>query len=139
MPKNRRLPHPNITPTCPAPVIIKEVKATERGVELRWTASQPGSKPLGVYIIERAEDGRHFAFVARVEKSFLSFLDAEGRAGDTYRIITEDTTGKNGRSEPSQPMVASASPGMTVMVSPDSTPMYWGLRTATRQTQQPTS
>lgn len=110
----------------PAPVIIKEAKATKRGVALHWAASQPGSKPLGVYIIERAEDGRHFAFVARVEKSFLSFLDAEGRAGDTYRVIAEDTTGKNGRSEPSQPMIASASPGMTVMVSPDSTPNVLG-------------
>jgi len=53
----------------PAPVIIKEAKATKRGVELHWVASQPGSKPLGVYIIERAEDGQHFAFVARVEKA----------------------------------------------------------------------
>lgn len=96
------------TYTPPAPAIISKAETTERGVEIRWLASQAGSEPLNGYVVERMSDGRSFEFVARVEKVFLSYLDTEGQKGDSYRVIAEDARGADGRSRPSN--IATAQP-----------------------------
>lgn len=114
----------------PAQVIVGQAVVVDQGVRLDWLAAQPGTHPVGGYLIERRRDNGSFTHIARVEKISLHYLDAEGKTGDVYRVIALDDRQPAGRSAPSASVLATAAkPGSTVVIESSSGLNVLGLTT----------
>lgn len=111
----------NLFVVTPTPVVLEQAEVIAQGVRVSWLKSQPGLHPINGYIVERSRDGRAFERIARTEAVFLEYVDADGRAGDTYRIFAEDSGHPAGRSPASDLVIATTpKPGTTVIRAPAS-------------------
>lgn len=102
----------------PAQIIIKNAISTDRGIQLEWLEGQPGKHPIKGYVVERGRANSGFTLIARVEKSSLKYLDAEGQPGDAYRVFAEDDQKPAKRSAASMSVVATPlKPGGAVLTA----------------------
>jgi hypothetical protein len=101
-------PKKNDTSTSlgPARVIIGKAAIVDQGVQLNWLAGQPGTYPLDGYSVQRSRAGSSYQQIAFVDKQILTFLDADGRRGDKYRVLSRDVESKARYSKPSDTVVA---------------------------------
>jgi hypothetical protein len=121
----------------PTAVIPKKAVVIDQGVALAWFPARPAAHPIGGYVIERNRQGGGFTRIARAEAVFSEYLDADGRSGDTYRIITEDNQRPARRSKESEPMTAApARPGSNVVFMPQ-TEHVLGTSTTVEQASSP--
>ncbi|MFA5004336.1 MAG: hypothetical protein WC498_03625 [Candidatus Saccharimonadales bacterium] len=105
--------------TAPAQVIVGQAVVTDQGVQVSWLASQPGTYPIQSYAVESDRQGAGFQVLDRVSGDSLTYLDADGKVGDSYRIIAEDGQDPANASPASDVAVAvSQQPGDTVAVAP---------------------
>ena len=116
----------------PSPVIVEQAVVIDQGVSVTWLEAQPGTYPVGSYVIERGRGSSGFKRIARVDDSFLKYLDAEGRTGDAYRIIAEDTRHPAERSDVSEAVVAS--PALPGNVAVTTAPVHHTLGISTAGT-----
>lgn len=121
----------------PAPVIPEKATVIDQGVAVRWFPAQHGTRPISGYVIERSRHASTFVRIARVEKFSSEYIDADGRTGDTYRIIAEDTQQPVQRSRPGEVVTAApARPGSNVIYTPQSKRVL-GVATALAQADSP--
>lgn len=111
-------------PTPPTQVIVTKAVVTDQGVEINWIAAQPGTDPIGDYVIQKRGQNGDFTQIDQVGADALSYIDASGQAGDTYRVIAEDDQDPANSSTPSDLAVAATQePGSSIaVVSPDAAP-----------------
>jgi hypothetical protein len=103
----------------PAQVIVNQAVVVDQGVEVSWLTGQPGDHPISGYSIERSRQGGDFSLVGHVKESSISYVDAEGQAGNVYRVIAEDDQQPSNHSVPSEGVTAAAAkPGDAIVVAP---------------------
>lgn len=126
---------PSYNTTAPSPVITQQAAVIDQGVEITWHAAQPGAHSIVGYAIERSRQGSEFKHIGRTLGNRVeTFLDADGKAGDVYRVITEDDQNPAHRSAPSDEIAASsAKPGETIIAQSDHPAQVLGLSTIDRR------
>lgn len=117
-----------------APVIVTQAEVVSQGVRVVWLEAQPNPLTISGYAIERSRDHSNFTQIGRVEKKSLQYLDAEGRNGDRYRVVSVGAQ----HSKPSEPITAALpKPGSNFVVASLPSSRVLGSTTPNSQADTP--
>lgn len=125
--------HKSTQASPPTKVIMQQATITDQGIQLSWLPAQAGGHPISGYVIERKHTSG-YKTAGRVEASSLSYIDNDGRVGDIYRIIAEDTQQPAMRSASSETLAATRTePGSSVKVAAAAPSQVLGFTTPSNE------
>lgn len=109
---------PILPPTAPPAL---QIQTTSGGMLISWNASQPGTYPLDHYVVQTSSDNTTYQDLTNVDASTTSYTDANGQAGEWYRVVAVDNQSPANQSTPSDAAQAPASQS-TIDTSLNETP-----------------